>query len=483
MKLNELARSGRAPALPVQIELPEGSLTLVSLLRVLPGQRYVGEARWQGRSVLAKLFVGARSERHYTREREGCRLLIDNQLTTPAVVAEGFEAGKGGWLLFEFLENAVSLDALWRRVDQEPPLSDSQQDVLGMSLAAIGELHAKGLWQDDLHLDNLLQQDGNIYVIDGADIHAESQGKPLSQKQVMQNLGVFFGQLPARFDAYIEELLVHYLLVNGEHALRPEAIQQEAVRIRTWRLKDFLEKTGRDCSLFKVSRSSEGIQAMRRDSEAVVEPLLADPDRFIAQGHRYKDGGAATVARVEHAGNTYILKRYNIKGFGHWLTRFWRPSRAWHSWIQGNRLRFLGIDTPKPLGVMEKRWLGLRRRAYLITDYASGQDILARFEPYRDSAPPEQDLAALDVLFEGLVRERISHGDLKGNNVLWNGDHWSLIDLDAMTQHTSQQQFEKAFARDRERFLRNWPKNSALYRLLDERIPSLPGRGDDYSRG
>ncbi|GGL97572.1 hypothetical protein GCM10009425_05830 [Pseudomonas asuensis] len=483
MRLSELAQAGRAPALPAQIELPEGVLTLVSLLRVLPGQRYVGEARWKGRPVLAKLFVGTRSERHYTRECEGCRLLLDNQLTTPAILAEGFVQGQGGWLLFEFLAEAVSLESLWREVSQEPSLSEGQQKVLEASLATIGELHAKGLWQDDLHLDNLLQKGESIYLIDGADIRAESQGRPLSQKQAMQNLGVFFGQLPARFDAYIEELLVAYLLTNSEHALTPETIQQEAARIRTWRLKDFLEKAGRDCSLFKVSRSGEGIVAIRRDSVPIVEALLADPDRFIAQGHRYKDGGAATVARVEHAGNTYILKRYNIKSLGHWLTRFWRPSRAWHSWIQGNRLRFLGIDTPKPLGVMEKRWLGLRRRAYLITDYASGQDILARFEPYRDSAPPEQDLAALDVLFEGLVRERISHGDLKGNNVLWNGNHWSLIDLDAMTQHTSQQQFEKAFARDRERFLRNWPKDSALYRLLDERIPSLPRRGDDYSRG
>jgi tRNA A-37 threonylcarbamoyl transferase component Bud32 len=477
MNLRDLAHAGRSPSLPVQVELPEGSLTLLSLLRVLPGQRYVGEAQWQGHRVLAKLFVGARAERHFNREQEGCQRLVDQHLTTPAVLVQGFEAGQGGWLLFEFLNDAVGLDRQWQAVAHQAPLSTQQQEILGAALTAIAQLHAKGLWQDDLHLDNLLRQGEVIYLIDGAAIQAETPGQPLSQKRVIQNLGVFFGQLSALIDPFIEELLIHYLLVNGEYALTLEAIQTEAKRIRQWRLQDFLDKAGRDCSLFKVERSSQYLLALRRSHEQIVGPLLSSADHFIEAGHRYKDGGTATVVKVEREGHPYIIKRYNIKGFSHWLSRFWRPSRAWHSWIQGNRLRFLGIETPQPLGILEKRWLGFRGRAYLITDYASGQDILARFEPYRDSAPPESDLVALNVLFASLIRERISHGDLKGSNVLWSGERWSLIDLDALTQHSSASQFAKAFARDRARFLRNWPKDCALYRLLDERIPSLPAQG------
>ena len=53
MTLEQLARAGRAPALPLRIELPGGELEVLSLLRVLPGQRYVGEARWQGRRATA----------------------------------------------------------------------------------------------------------------------------------------------------------------------------------------------------------------------------------------------------------------------------------------------------------------------------------------------------------------------------------------------------------------------------------------------
>ncbi|ERI54290.1 hypothetical protein N878_12170, partial [Pseudomonas sp. EGD-AK9] len=176
-----------------------------------------------------------------------------------------------------------------------------------------------------------------------------------------------------------------------------------------------------------------------------------------------------------------VVKRYNLKGLGHWLRRFWRPSRAWHSWREGHRLELLGIATPRPLAVLERRWCWLRGRAYLITEYCGGQDIIARFQAHLQGSPPETELLALDRLFAALLRERISHGDFKGHNLLWIEErddasgHWSLIDLDAMQQHRSARGFARAYARDRARFLRNWPADSALHRLLDQRLPQVPG--------
>jgi tRNA A-37 threonylcarbamoyl transferase component Bud32 len=200
---------------------------------------------------------------------------------------------------------------------------------------------------------------------------------------------------------------------------------------------------------------------------------LADPDAAIARGQALKNGGSATVALVQAESGPLVIKRYNIKGWLHWLKRFWRSSRAWHSWVEGNRLELLGIATPRPLAVLERRWCWLRAQAYLVTAHCAGEDLLARFTPYVDSAPPEAELQALDRLFAALLRERISHGDLKGTNLFWDDGCWSLIDLDAMQQHQGQAGFARAYARDRARFLRNWPQDSALHRLLDQRLPRL----------
>lgn len=476
MQLSELKDAGRSPVLPLSLELADAAgpaqLQLLSLLRVLPGQRYVGAGVWRGRPVLAKLLVGSKAARHFQRERQGVRLLAEQGLTTPLLLADGLKDGEGGWLLFELLEGAESLGDAWKQVEHLPLLADEQTDVLAEALGAIAQLHSKGLWQEDLHLDNLLRHGGKLYLIDGAGIRAETPGQPLSRQKVLENLGVFFAQLPKAIEPFNEELLVHYLLSNAEHALPMEALQKQIDKVHGWRLKDFLEKVGRECSLFSVQRGPFGLRATRRDEEVAMAPVLAQADALLDRGHLYKTGGAASVGKVEVDGRPLVIKRYNIKHFAHWLKRFWRPSRAWHSWREGNRLAFLGIATPKPLALLEKRFLWLRRSAYLVTEHLSGPDIIERFAPYVESGEaPEPELLALDRLFADLIRERISHGDLKGHNLFWQHDRWALIDLDSMCQHRSHASFAPAYARDRARFMRNWPEGSGLYRVIDERLP------------
>lgn len=478
MRLSELKDAGRNPALPMSITLADAAgpaeLQLLSLLRVLPGQRYVGAGIWRGKPVLAKLLVGGSAARHFQRELVGVRLLAGQGLSTPLLLADGLREGEGGWLLFEFLEHAQSLGDAWAEVAALPALADEQQAVLGEALSAVAQMHAKGLWQADLHLDNLLRHGGRLYLIDGAGVKAETPGQPLSRQQVLQNLGVFFAQLPKRLEPFVEELLVHYVLVNGEHALPLEALQKQIDKVRSWRLKDYLDKAGRDCTLFSVERGPAGLRSVRRPELAAMLPVLEQADALIEQGHLYKTGGAASVARVEAGGRSLVLKRYNIKSTAHWLKRFWRPSRAWHSWIEGHRLEFLGIATPKPLAVLEKRVMGLRSRAYLVTEYADGADLIACFAPFVDSGEvPQAQLQALQALLAQLIRERISHGDMKGHNLFWQHGEWALIDLDAMCQHTTQMSFAPAFARDRARLLRNWPSDSALYQRLDQLLPRI----------
>lgn len=473
MRLTELAQAGRSPVIPLMLALPAGELKVQQWLRVLPGQRYVGKALWQGREVLAKLLVGSKAERHFERERRGARLLAEQGMTTPALLAEGLAEGQGGWLLFDYLAGAESLEQAWREVARQPMLSDAQQGVLGEALGAIAQLHAKGLWQSDLHLENLLRHEGKLHLIDGGGVQAQTPGQPLERDKVLANLGVFFAQLPASLEPHIEELLVHYLLVNGEHALPLEALLREVASVRRWRLRDYLGKLGRDCSLFSASRRLSQLRVVRREEESALRELLVAPDVAVETGRALKLGGSSTVALIEQGGRRLVIKRYNIKGVGHWLRRCWRPSRAWHSWVEGNRLMFLDIATPRPLAVLELRWLGLRRRSYLVTEYGAGEDIATRFQPYLSSPPPEAELLALDQLFAALLRERISHGDMKGTNLLWEQGCWALIDLDAVQQHGSDASFARAYAKDRARFLRNWPTDSALHRLLEERLPRL----------
>ena len=109
MQLSELSQVGRAPELPLMLEVAGEPLILERLLRVLPGQRYVAVARWHERLVLAKLLVGSKSQRHFQRELEGAELMVGQGLVTPELLAQGFIEGQGGWLLFDYLSGAQSL--------------------------------------------------------------------------------------------------------------------------------------------------------------------------------------------------------------------------------------------------------------------------------------------------------------------------------------------------------------------------------------
>lgn len=268
MNLSELADAGRQPGIPLQIALPNnGVLNIVRWLRILPGHRYVGCAKWNGRTVLAKLMVGSKAQRHYQLERRGALLLAEQQLLTPALLAEGWQDGEGGWLIFDWLDHAKSLWDAWRAVETDVMLSDGQRGVLGEALELIARMHARGIWQADLHLDNLLRAGDQLFVVDGGGVKAEAPGTPLSRERVLKNLGMFFAQLPAEIDPFIEELLVHYLLANSEHALPLEALLKDIYKTRAWRLNDYLKKVARDCSLFSARSGAFGAQVVRRDEE------------------------------------------------------------------------------------------------------------------------------------------------------------------------------------------------------------------------
>ena len=443
-------------------------------LRVLPGQRYVGRALWQGRSVLAKLFVGSKAQRHFQRELNGVQLLLQQGLTTPELLASDYDAAFGGWVLFEYLDGAQSLDQQWQQVAGQPVWTPAQQQVLEQALVCIAQMHLKGLWQGDIHLDNFMLHNGQLYIIDGGGIASETPGQPLTSETTLKNLAVFFAQLPHDLDAHLDQLLDFYQQRNSTQDLAPDKLRREIGTVRAWRIRDYLKKTARDCSLFSVSKSRSGITAMQRSRMDEVAELIVAPDRFIESGHIYKTGGAATVARVEHKGQSWIIKRYNIKDFLHWLKRCWRPSRAWHSWQAGFLLELEGIAVVPNVAVRERRLFGLRRQAWLISEYAGEQDLIERFAPYIDSgAVPEQDLQQLQLLLTSMIRAKISHGDLKGHNILWHNDRCLLIDLDAVRQHSSHGSFARAFERDRARLLRNWPQESRLYRLLNEKLPQI----------
>lgn len=462
-----LRAAGRSPLVPFRVALADGrELTMSRLLRVLPGKRIVGEAEFAGQRVLAKLFIAAASARHWQQETDGIAALQAAGIPTPDVLAASPLAGGGHVLLSVYLAEARSLADDWRSVAGLAVGSPAALSVLSPVVAMLARMHAAGLTQGDLHLGNFLRVDTELYVIDGDAVR--NAGRPLSANEVAANLGMLLAQLPAAWDESAEAVLAIYRAAGGP-SVALSALLAEMARVRKWRLRDYLAKSVRDCTLFAVDQRPTRFTAVVRAAAGRLAPLLRDPDAAIEAGMRLKSGNTCTVAKAAADGGDLVFKRYNLKSVGHALSRLWRPSRAWHSWREGHRLALYGIATPAPLALVEERLGPLRRRAWLVNEFCPGRNLAEHLAADRE--PSAAEAAAIAALFATLARLRISHGDLKATNLLWHDGRVWLIDLDACTQHRSEPAWRKAWRRDRQRLLRNWPADSALVRWLDRTLP------------
>ncbi len=461
-----LRAAGREPALPATLVLDDGrELHLLRALRVLPGKRLTAEARLDGEPVLAKLFLSASASRHAARERSGIAALIAAGLPTPAHVADATLRGGGELVATRFLPGATSLLDAWNALPR-PPADTAAIALLAPALALLARMHANGLAQSDLHLGNFLQHEETLYLVDGDAV--EAHPAPLAPQAARANLAILLAQLPPAWDEHLDALIAAYVAAGGT-APEPAALLREIAAVREWRLTDLLAKSVRNCSLFAVTRSVTRFTSVVRDEAEVLAPLLADPDEAMRAGTVLKDGNTATVARIEFDGRALVIKRYNLKNACHALSRLWRPSRAWHSWRAAHRLKFLGIATPRPLALVEERVGPLRRRAWLVTEHCPGANLLEVLDPH---APPADDIAAaLSETLRTLHSARIHHGDLKATNLLWHDGRVWLIDLDATMAHRSPSAFERAWARDRARLLRNWQEDSAVAQWLNRTLP------------
>lgn len=450
-----LRAANRNPLPQIEIALDDGRLLAIERwLRILPGKRLTGIGAWQGHHVLAKLFIAARgSERHWQRECRGAERLKAHALPTPALIASG-QLGDGGYyVLYDYLENARNPDT-------------ASATDLSRVFEQVGRMHVQGLLQADAHLGNFLIGADQIYLIDGDAIR-----ESMSPAESADNLALLLAQLQPEVEAQMRPaLLTAYRGGNPRGTIDEAQLSPAVIRAREARLANYLDKCLRDCSLFKSAQRADKFFSIVRAETDLLVPLIHDPDTWLEKGIPLKRGRTATLSLVEVGGRQLVLKRYNIKNAGHALSRCWRPSRAWHSWIAAHRLRFLGIATPRPLALVEQRFGPLRGRAWLVSKYCPGTHLATHLAPYLDT-PPAAEVAAIVRLFVQLATARITHGDLKATNLLWHAGKLHLVDLDAMRQHTSAVSFARAWRKDRERLLRNWPAGSALHAALAAVLP------------
>lgn len=456
--------TGHDIVLPTRISLPEGKTLLCKqAVRVLPGKRTVCTAELDAEPVYAKLFTDA-ARRQWEKELQAYNKAAG--LAVPEVLySAALDDPKCFVIVTRAIDNSASLlDCLQQNNNQ------ADVSLLALLIKQYAGLHAAGAVHTDPHLGNFLLQADKLYLLDVSAFDFRSQ--PLDINTVLDNLALLLAQFPVAGDDF-------YL-----HALKLYQQQRDAASINSddllARIRHYLQRRN-DNLLKKIWRSSSRYVAqqnffrrsiVRRTLQSDnMASFIDDPDSVMQQADAVmlKDGNSSTVKQVTIDGRKLIVKRYNIKSPWHALKRAIQPTRAARSWKNSNLLLHVGINTPLPVAMVEKRLGPFRGKAWFVYEYVEGQTARDYFSGHTANA---DDMAARQVCW--IVRQmqkfNIAHGDLKATNFLVSGDKVYLLDLDSMRQIKSESAFNKAHKVDIMRLLVNWDTESGWYQLIKQML-------------
>jgi tRNA A-37 threonylcarbamoyl transferase component Bud32 len=137
-------------------------------------------------------------------------------------------------------------------------------------------------------------------------------------------------------------------------------------------------------------------------------------------------------------------------------------------------LAILGIPTPEPIALLEKRWGPFRSKAYFITEYVDGINVYQFFRSDKAKDADRGDLVEqFGKLFQQLAAASISHGDLKSTNFIITDNRLVITDLDAMREHRFRCRFRRPFGRDLKRFIQNWTDLPEVDNIFREQIKNI----------
>lgn len=161
------------------------------------------------------------------------------------------------------------------------------------------------------------------------------------------------------------------------------------------------------------------------------------------------------VSLFEINNQSFVVKKYNIKSFIHGLKKcLWR-TRAKKCWISSHRLLKLGLATPKPIAMVEKRFGPFRRESYYIYEYNFGTNLKELF--FEISIQNIKAHSYIHLLIDTLKKfqkNKIYHGDMKLQNFLIQDNKLIILDLDSMRFYHSKKLFNYHYQKDLKHLIR-----------------------------
>lgn len=217
---------------------------------------------------------------------------------------------------------------------------------------------------------------------------------------------------------------------------------------------------------------------LTEDQEAA---FLQSLDRPPPGSTLYKLGKRSFVGACPIADTELAMKYYLPLGIRRQLGYTILGTRCMRSWISNRALSFVGIRTPRPVGIAELIGFGgISERSVLATEVCEGLMLPDFLEDHsHDEALMKVIAEGCQKIFSTLARYRIYHRDTNPRNFIVEPDHRiSVIDLDAVSLLVHPKLWPAKRKKDVRKFsviFNKYPHLKPIFKgIFDERVEDSP---------
>ncbi len=398
--------------------------------------------------VARHLLLPSRARREWQRTSQATRRGVHTARPLAWVerVAQGLV--RDSFFISQEIPDACTLDEWLRKCTPGMPAdaATGQRSELAGELARfVASAHQAGLVHHDLHLGNILVEDGRASNGGGGrlalkfiDLARASLTGPLNWRKSLANLVPLHA---ACWDRTSRGERMRFW--RAYLAARPELFVLDQRRALEWldaatRRYSSLLQRGRDKRSLRANRDYVGIHGDQGTAYGIrglpkvdLARLLSNPEqllwRNLERPVKLGHSSLAVEAEIEVDGRpTRVLyKRFRARSGLRGLVAQMCGTRAVRAWYSGHALLERNIPTARPVAACEISLPGRRRQGYLATEWIEGAENLHLFGWRLASRPPKERFRraaeCAESLGEMLGRMhswQIVHGDLKGGNLL-----------------------------------------------------------------
>tara|TARA_B110000444_G_scaffold95242_1_gene90189 strand:- start:2084 stop:2821 length:738 start_codon:yes stop_codon:yes gene_type:complete len=236
-------------------------------------------------------------------------------------------------------------------------------------------------------------------------------------------------------------------------------------------LKDFSLRSSKKISenspyLKKVEQSHRWISKRNIQIESFMK-LFSDESLLLKSGEVIKNEKGHLIVKVRVLDQNYYIKKYRIKGFLHGVSRLFKRTRAYNSWISSHWINALGVRTAEPVLLFENNGILGAKTSYFVTEEVLGKRLDKALE---QGINIDFVTSKIQAFFKRMSWVELRHGDAKTANFFIDHKGLVVFDLDIAGKGFSSFFNKRAIYRDKMRILRSLDDINEVQSKLSKRL-------------